>query len=182
MDFETLLEWRKANYDIFMTAKENGKRAGGITIIPIVESVILSIIDDKIKEKDIPTWSIKKWTDQNLAVYIPSISVTHTGDIQKDRERGLYIIRNTIRWAFSLDKLHDIKKWYAIAASEEGEKLLKHLGFRKIENAKTNSYILDSIKDATYPIRSFLEALDQQKEVPIPPERKRRGKIKLQES
>jgi predicted DNA-binding transcriptional regulator AlpA len=167
VDYETLLEWREVNYDIFMTAREGEKRAGGITIIPLAESVIHSLINGKIREKDIPLWAIRKWTDPELSVYIPSISITHTGDKQKDTERGIFIIRSTIRWAFSLDRQHDIKNWYAIAATPQGEKLVKHLGFQKIEG-KRDAYLLEDLKKGTRPIRAFLEQLDQLEEIPIP--------------
>lgn len=167
VDYETLLEWKKANKEIFMTAKENGERAGGITIIPLMESVIQSLIDEKIREQEIPSWAIRPWADPELTVYIPSISITHTENDHKNTQRGLFIIRNTIRWAYYLHRQYDIKKWYAIAATTEGEKLVNHLGFTKIKG-KRNAYVLESFQRAVDPIKSFLNTLERLEEPLVP--------------
>jgi hypothetical protein len=50
-----------------------------------------------------------------------------------------FSIRSAIRWALSLDRQYEIQEWYAIAATPEGEKLVKHLGFEKIEGEKRRS-------------------------------------------
>jgi Helix-turn-helix domain len=167
-----LLEWKEANSDIFMSAREGGKRIAGVTIMPLAEDVIKSLIDEKIREQDIEAWSIRKWSDKNLTAYIPSISIHHTGNTQQDKERGHFIIRSAIRWATSLDKYYDIKKWYAIAATPEGEKLVKHLGFERMEG-KRNAYILKNLKNATKPIQSFINKLEQE-ENPLVPSQKRK--------
>ncbi len=161
-----LLEWREANEDIFMSAREDNKRVGGVTILPLAEDVIKSLIEERIREQDIEQWSIRNWSDKNLTAYIPSISIHHTGNKLKDRERGSFIIRSAIRWAISLDKQYDIKKWYAIAATPEGEKLVQHLGFEKIEG-KRDAYLLTDIKKATKPIKAFLDQLEKLDEIPI---------------
>ena len=111
-----------------------------------------------------------QWSVRNLTAYIPSISIHHTGDKQKDRERGHFIIRSAIRWAISLDRQYDIKRWYAIAATPEGEKLVKHLGFEKIEG-KRDAYLLTDIKKAARPIRSFIDMLEQEESPLVPPPR-----------
>ena len=165
--YDRLLEWREANEDIFMSAREAGKRIAGVTIMPLAEDIIKSLIDEKIREQDIEPWGIRKWSDKNLTAYIPSISIHHTGDRLKDRERGHFIIRSAIRWAISLDKQYDIKKWYAIAATPEGEKLVKHLGFEKIEG-KRDAYVLTDFKKATKPIKTFITMLEQEESPLVP--------------
>jgi predicted DNA-binding transcriptional regulator AlpA len=172
--YDRLLEWKEANSDIFMSAREGGKRIAGVTIMPLAEDVIKSLIDEKIREQDIQQWSIREWSDKDLTAYIPSISIHHTGDIQKDRERGRFIIRNAIKWALSLDKHYNIKKWYAIAATPEGEKLVQHLGFEKIAG-KRDAYLLTDLKKATKPIRSFIEQLEQEED-PLVPSQKNQEK------
>jgi len=62
------------------------------------------------------------------------------------------------RWAHSLDKQYDIKRWYAIPVTPEGEKLVQHLEFEKIEG-KRKAYVLTDFKRATKPIRSFIDVL-----------------------
>lgn len=159
--YDRLLEWREANADIFMSAREGGKRIGGVTIMPLAEDVIKSLIDGKIREQNIEPWAIRKWSDKNLTAYIPSISLHHTGDNQKDKELGQYIVRCAIRWAFSLNRHYDIKKWYAIAATPEGVKLLNHLGFSKIEG-KRDAYISTDFKLATRTIKTFIEKMGEE--------------------
>src|SRR5579859_6917656 len=68
--YDKLLEWREANEDIFMSAREDGKRIGGVTIIPLAEDVIKSLIDEGIREQGIEPWAIRKWSDKNLTAYI----------------------------------------------------------------------------------------------------------------
>jgi len=168
--YDRLLEWREANSAIFMSAREEGKRIAGVTIMPLEEHIILSLINEEIREQDIRQWAIKAWSEKDLAVYIPSISIHHTGNEQKDTERGHFIIRSAIRWALSLDKRYDIKKWYAIAATPEGKKLVEHLGFEKIEG-KRDAYLLRDLKRATKPILSFIEKMEQEKEPLVPTQR-----------
>jgi predicted DNA-binding transcriptional regulator AlpA len=169
--YDRLLEWREANYDIFMSAREGGKRVAGVTIMPLEEAVIKSLIDKEMREQNIQPGAIREWSDKNLTVYIPSISIHHTGDAQKDRERGHFIIRSAIRWALSLDRQYDIKKWYAIAATPEGKKLVEHLGFEKIAG-KRDAYLLTDLNKATKPIRAFIDKLEQENEPLMPPKRK----------
>jgi len=168
--YDRLLEWREANYDIFMSAREGGKRIGGVTIMPLDEDVIKSLIDEEIREQDIDPSTIRDWSDEKLIAYIPSISIHHTGNKQRDKERGHFIIRCAIKWAISLSREYDIEKWYAIAATPEGEKLVQHLGFEKIEG-KRNAYLLTDLKRAAKPIREFINKLEQE-EAPLVPTRK----------
>lgn len=176
VSYDRLLEWKEANSDIFMSAREGGRRVGGVTIMPLAEDTIKSLIDDKIKERDIEQWNIRRWSDRNLTAYIPSISIHHTGDDQRDRERGSFIIKCAIRWALSLDKQYDIKKWYAIGATSEGKKLVEHLGFKKTEG-KRETYILTDIKSATKPIQLLINKIEQEEGplVTAPKDKKRRN-------
>lgn len=168
--YDRILEWREANNDIFMSAREGGKRIGGVTIMPLAENIIMSLIDGKMIEQEIEQQSIGEWLDKDLTAFISSISIHHTGDSQRDRERGHFIIRSAIRLAISLAQQYDIKKWYAIAVTQEGEKLVKHLGFEKIEG-KRNGYVLTDIKKATKPIRSFINQLEEEDTPLVPPQR-----------
>jgi hypothetical protein len=44
-----------------MSAREGGKRIAGVTIIPLAEDVIKSLIDERIREQNIEPWTIRKW-------------------------------------------------------------------------------------------------------------------------
>jgi excisionase family DNA binding protein len=173
--YDRLLGWKEANSNIFMSARENGQRVGGVTIMPLTEDVIKSLAEGEIREQDIDPKTIKKWSEPNLTAYICSISIHHTGNKEKDRKRGQFIIRNAIRWAISLDKRYDIKRWYAIPVTPEGKKLVEHLGFKKVEG-KRETYKLEDIKEAVKPIKSFIKQLERIEEplFPSPKEPKNR--------
>ena len=64
-----------------------------------------------------------------------------------------------------------LDKQYAIAATPEGEKLVKHLGFEKIKG-KRDAYILEDTKSAIKPIRAFINKLEQEDD-PLVPTQKR---------
>lgn len=174
--YDRLLEWREANYDIFMSAREGGKRIAGVTMMPLKENVIKSIINGEIREQNIHPEAIKEWVDKNLTVYIPSISIHHTGDPQKDKDRGRFIIRSAIKWAISLDRQYDIKKWYAIAATPEGKKLVEHLGFEKI-TGKRDAYLLTDLKKSAKPIKAFIDRLEEESEPLVPSPKRKPGRI-----
>jgi hypothetical protein len=170
VSYDRLLEWREANDEIFMSAREGGTRIGGVTIMPLDEDIIKALIDGKIREQNIEPESIKSWLDSNLTVYVPSISIHHTGDKLVDRERGHFIIRSAIRWALLLDRYYDIKKWYAIAATPEGRKLVQHLGFERLPGKREarEAYVLTDLRKATKPIKSFIARLEREESPLVP--------------
>lgn len=173
--YDRLLEWREANYEIFMSAREGGRRVAGVTMMPLDEDVIQSIINEEMCEQNIQSEAIREWTDKNLTVYIPSISIHHTGDSQKDKHRGRFIIRNAIRWAIALDRQYDIKKWYAIAATTEGKKLVEHLGFKSIAG-KRDAYLLTNLQEATKPLKAFIDRLEAESEPLVPAPKRNKSK------
>jgi len=141
--FKTVLEWRRRNNNIGMHIEERGKILGWVTFLPLEEKVIKAIINNEISEKDISPSSVKKWTDKNISVYITVIKVIPTKDKEKDKRVGAFLVRNTIRWAITLMVQYDIKNWYGIATSGEGEKLMIDLNFREIDShGKYKAFIL----------------------------------------
>jgi hypothetical protein len=57
----------------------------------------------------------------------------------------------------------------------EGEKLVKFLGFEKLES-KQNAYLLTNLKKANRQVQHFLDTLDQVEDPPIPHEKGRTSK------
>src|SRR5258708_18181100 len=49
-----------------------------------------------------------------------SITAKPTGNLQQERERGQILLRNTLKWALSVDRQFDIKNWYGIGATKDG--------------------------------------------------------------
>ncbi|HEV2653522.1 MAG TPA: hypothetical protein VGT82_01115, partial [Ktedonobacteraceae bacterium] len=144
--YKRLLEWQKVNDEIFMSLKENNTLVGAITFMPIDEQTAMALVNNQIKEKDVPASSLKKWSERKLSVYIPTIEVIPSGSERKDKERASFLLRRTIKWAIMLTIQHDIKNWYAIGATPEGQTVLEALGFKEIndsENGKRKGYMLD---------------------------------------
>src|SRR5262249_55050935 len=90
--FKKLLEWREVNDSLFMSLKENGKVVAYSSLMPLEEEVIHSLLEDKIRERDIPDSAIKQWTDPQLSVYIASVTASPTGNREVDTRRGWMII------------------------------------------------------------------------------------------
>lgn len=167
ISYKRALEWRKVNNEIFMMMKDGGEISGAVTFMPLEESTITSLLKDKIRERNIPDWAIRKWTDSELSVYIPTISIFPSGNKAVDRSRGRSILRFALRWAVSLNKQYDIKNWYAIAATEEGKELLEKLNFKRIDNTR-DGYLLKDMNDVIPTIQKFIEQTEQEQQLPIP--------------
>jgi hypothetical protein len=163
--FETLMQWRAVNKDIFMSLKEGNKLVGGITFLPIDERIATALINGQIKEKDIPPYAIRRWTESNLSVYIPTLEVLPSGNLNRDRERGMFLLRNTIRWAILLTIQHDIQNWYATGATKEGRDILEALGFKAITIIDDNhkGYKLETKSKPVRLIGLYLKEIDAEK-------------------
>ncbi len=150
--YKRLMEWREINEEMYMSLKAKGKVVGYSSLMPMEESVILDLINDRIRERDIPDEAIKQWTDRQISIYIASITIEPSGDETKDAERAGIIIKNTIKWGLAIDRQFNIKNWYSIGATKEGQHLLEELGFTEIAslyNGERKGYHLDSIKKPT---------------------------------
>jgi len=75
-----------------MCVKDQGQVVGYATLIPVDESVMIPLMKDTMREKDIPLKAIRQWTEPNLAVYIASVTVKPSGDSNTDRVRGSFLI------------------------------------------------------------------------------------------
>jgi hypothetical protein len=163
--FKTIVEWRKRNNDTGMHVEENGTILGWSSLFPMEENIIKAVINGEIEEKDIPAESIKRWTDKNLSVYISVVEVVPTENKERDKIIGEFLIRNTIRWAISLMIEYDIKNWYGLATSEEGEILMKKLGFKNMNGAgKYNGYVLESNAATAKAVARILERIEKNDE------------------
>ncbi len=163
--FETLMQWRAVNSDIYMSLKEGNKLIGAITFLPVDEKVAIAIVNGQLKEKDIPSHAVRKWTENSLTVYIPTIEVLPSGSFRRDRERGTYLLRHTIKWAVLLAMQHDIKNWYAVGATEDGRNILETLGFRAITTLEDDKkgYILGTKKEPVRLIGMYLREIESEK-------------------
>jgi hypothetical protein len=157
--YKQLLEWREVNDEIYMSIKENGKVVAYTSLMPLEQDIILALLDDKFRERDIPLTAIRQWTDPGLSVYVASITIKPSGNSQKDRELGGILIRHAVKWALSLDRQSDIKNWYGIGATKEGQHLFERLGFTEIVslyNGKRKGYRIEDVKQPVKLINQIL--------------------------
>lgn len=160
VSFKKLLEWRETNDEMYMSLKEDGKIIAYSSLMPLEEEVIFSLIEDKIRERDIPDSAIKQWTDPQLSVYIASVTARPTRDKEIDTRRGWMIIRHTLKWALSLDRQFDIVNWYGIGATKEGQALFEDLGFSEtvsLYNGERKGY---KIRDIKHPVRLIAKVIE----------------------
>ncbi len=167
--FRTVLEWRKRNDEISMNVKKDEAILGWVTFLPLEEGIIIELLHDRLREKDIPPQSVRKWTDKQLSVYIPIIEVVPSGDSEQDKEIGAFLLRKTIKWAVTLMVQHDIKNWYGIGTTSEGQAILESLGFKlltNMEEGKRKGYVLESTTKPVRLISLFLQSMGEDKSFP----------------
>src|SRR5215469_109254 len=162
--YDTILEWRDINDEMHMSVKDRGQVVAYSCLMPLEESIMLPLIQDTIRERDIPSKAIRQWTDPHLSVYISSLTVKPTGNPNRDKEVGRFTIKHTVKWALSLYRQFDIKNWYGIGATPEGQKLFEALGFTEIGSAqgeKRKGYLLQDVKNPARLINMFLKETEK---------------------
>jgi hypothetical protein len=159
--FGKVLEWRSINDEMTMCIKDHDQFAGCSTMMPLDENIIKLVLQDKIRERDIPTSAVRAWSDPELSVYIASIAIVSSGNKQKDTYRGRFLLDHTIRWAMVLYQQYDIRRFYALGTTPVGQELLGRLGFTEIinlEQGKRKGYLLEGVsKPATILTRILSE-------------------------
>jgi len=146
ISFERALEWRDINPDISKSVKEEKLFVGMATFIPLDEEIIQALLKDSMREKDIADQAIRKWTEQQLSVYVAGIAIVSSEDKQINNIRGQFLLRHAIKWGITLTAQYDIKNWYGIGVTPDGQAILEALGFRQLtslEDGKRKGYVLD---------------------------------------
>lgn len=167
--YKTLLQWREINDEIFMSLKEDGRVVAYSSLMPLDEMALQALVEDKFRERDIPLSAIKQWTDPQISVYVSTVTVKQSNDREKNKERGMEILRNTLRWALALNRQSDIKNWYGIGATKEGQRLFERLGFTEtisMYQGERKGYYLNNITTSAGLISLFFREGEQDK-IPI---------------
>jgi hypothetical protein len=118
-----------------------------VTFLPLDEEITLALLRDNMRERDIPDQAIRQWTDQQISVYIAGIATTPSGNQQLNSLYGRFLLRHAIKWGIVLTAQYDIKNWYGIGVTPEGQQILNALGFQEIlslEGGTRKGYILNS--------------------------------------
>jgi len=162
--YKKVLEWREVNEEMMMCVKENSRLIASIAFMPLEESTILSLLHGKLQERNIPTWSVKQWTDTNLSIYLANIDLAFSGDLTTDRTRGRFLLKHTIKWATILNRQHDIKNWYGIGVTPEGQSIFERLGFSQImtlDGGQRKGYVLEDMQTPSTIISKFLKEAEK---------------------
>ncbi|GHO52888.1 hypothetical protein [Ktedonobacter robiniae] len=160
--FDTLLEWRDINDEMQMSVKEQGQLIAYSSLMPLDEDIMLALLNDKIRERDIPLEAIRQWTDPSISVYVCSLTVKPTGNAKRDADVGRFIITQTLKWATKQNSQFDIKNWYGIGATAKGQEIFENLGFTEIVNlygGERKGYLLQNLKTPAKLIKKYLSSI-----------------------
>lgn len=161
--YEKILEWRDINDEMHKSVKDEGHVVAYSCFMPLDESIMLPLIEDKIRERDIPNNTVRQWTDPDLSIYVSSLTVNPTGSKSRDREIARFLIKQTVKWALSLYRQFDIKNWYGIGATKEGQSWFESLGFTEIVSlydGERKGYKLEDVDHPAKIISRFLRELE----------------------
>src|SRR5260370_26348985 len=118
------------------------------------------------RERDIYKQVMQEGKDPQISVYVAGIASVKTEeeDKQVNSLRGRFLLRNAIKWAITLTAQYDIKNWYSIGVTSEGQAIAEALGFREIislAEGKRKGYVLNSmLAQPTKLVRRYLRNLD----------------------
>ncbi len=157
--FKTVLAWRERNKDIYMQVSEGKNTLGWTAFLPLEEQIVLELIENKRQEKDIPPEAIRKWSAEQISVYIFTLEVLPSSDEIRDIEVAAFLIRKTIKWALTLKERYDIKNWYAVAPNRQSQAILTALGFKEISSSdggKKKVYKLETMVRPAKLLKNFL--------------------------
>src|SRR5260370_34972596 len=99
------------------------------------------------RERDIYKQVMQEGKDPQISVYVAGIASVKTEeeDKQVNSLRGRFLLRNAIKWAITLTAQYDIKNWYSIGVTSEGQAIAEELGFQEImsiEEGNRKGYLL----------------------------------------
>jgi excisionase family DNA binding protein len=157
--FKTLVTLRDINEKISMQVNEGAKILGWTTFLPLEEGIILELVEGKRKHKDIPPQAVRKWEDTQISVYISTLEAVQSTNNTRDKVAAAFLIRKAIKWALTIREESDIKNWYAIATSRQGQAILEALGFTHtttLDGGQRKGFKLNDQSKPSKLLKSFL--------------------------
>ena len=80
---------------------------------------------------------------------------------------GRYVLKSTLKWALAINRQYDVKNWYAIGATKDGQHLFERLGFNEIVSlydGERKGYKLDHIVKPGNVLQKIVEDMDKRDE------------------
>ncbi len=128
-----LREWWQRNPEMFRALKRasDGVLVGYSSITPMKHETIMKLIRDEIREADVDPNDIYPYsTEVPLECYIASLT---TVPGPRQNHYATQLILNVARFIQSLGRRGvDIRAFYAIGATEKGQRIAEQLGFKEI--------------------------------------------------
>lgn len=124
--------WQHKNNSVFTVIRTNKEVAGYYALLPLKSKALQGIIGGTLREKDIKPRDIlgKRHGRQIQALYLYSVAMD-----RRYSKASWLLIRHLEQYLEMLVTEGRLTVVYTVAATSEGEKLLKKLGFQKIRDA-----------------------------------------------
>lgn len=131
VDEEVFRTWQRRNNSVFTVIRTDKEVAGYYALLPLKSKALQSIIDGTLREKDIKPRDIldKKQVRRIQAIYFYSVAMTH-----RYSKATWLLLQHLECYLETLVTEGCLSVIYAVAATGEGEKLLRKLGFQKLKD------------------------------------------------
>jgi hypothetical protein len=163
-DINLYIAWEKKNPKITLISFESTNRENilaYLSIIPLPEEVILSILKGERGEHSIRPEEIETYKRKGGYALLAESAVTHP----EHPEQLNHILRAALDFWCEQYPERYIEKIYAQAASEQGDILIRKLFFSPLYNIADNAYVLDLRRPGiSILIRRFQQALTEKQE------------------
>ncbi len=158
-DIGLYISWEKKNPNITLLAFETNNRGNVLaylSLVPLPESIILSILKGEREEISISADEIETYERKGAYTLLAESAVTHPDH----PEQLNHVLREALRYWCDQYPDRYIEKIYAQAATEAGDMLIRRLFFSPLYEISDDAYVLDLRKRGlAKPIRTFQECL-----------------------
>ncbi|MGB7925053.1 MAG: hypothetical protein WCF57_17565 [Pyrinomonadaceae bacterium] len=133
-----LKEWYDHNPQGFFIIKRKGHRIGHVDVLPLRPATLETFCEGKILERDIPGTGLYTPAERDSIrdLYVESVIIQTPQGSPNIRAPAIsYLLSNFTELVGAVCDPGKVESVYAIAASRAGERLMLHLGFRKVKPA-----------------------------------------------
>ncbi len=162
-DIGLYISWERKNPNITLLSYEASNRGNVLaylSLIPLPEKIILSILKGEREETSINADEIETYERKGAYTLLAESAVTHPDH----PEQLNHILREALRYWCDQYPDRYIEKIYAQAATDAGDVLIRRLYFSPLYDFSDNAYVLDLRKPGiAKPIKIFQECIQHKK-------------------
>ncbi len=163
-DIGLYISWERKNPNITLLSFEANNRGNVLaylSLIPLSEKIIVSILKGEREETSINADEIETYERKGAYTLLAESAVTHPDH----PEQLNHILREALRYWCDQYPDRYIEKIYAQAATAAGDVLIRRLYFSPLYELSDNAYLLDLRKPGiAKPIKLFQECIQHKKE------------------